>query len=84
MDIKDAEAMTEASGLTDEQGSMRQTSSPRSGSRDYRGVASPQLNSPSPESARRWADQLREMAVKAPLRSLLVAFLAGAWIARRR
>jgi hypothetical protein len=32
----------------------------------------------------RFADQLREVTVKAPLRSLLVAFLMGAWISRRR
>lgn len=84
MDMKDAAAMTEASGLTDDQGSMQQTSSPRSGPEEQRGAFSPQLRSPSSDIAKRWADQLREVTVKAPLRSLLVAFLAGAWIARRR
>lgn len=82
--MKQAEAMTEASGLTDEQGSKAQTSSRRSGSGVHGGAFSGQPNSPSLDDAGRWADQLREVATKAPLRSLLVAFLAGAWIARRR
>jgi hypothetical protein len=84
MDIKEAEAMTEASGLTDQQDRGNQTTSQRLGSEEKAGTVRSQLNSPSPEAATRWADQLREMAVRAPLRSLLVAFLAGAWIARRR
>jgi hypothetical protein len=32
----------------------------------------------------RFADQLRKMTIKAPLRSLFVAFLLGVWVARRR
>jgi hypothetical protein len=84
MDIKEAEAMTEASGLTDQQDRPNQTTSQRSGSREKAGAVRSQLNSPSLDAATRWADQLREMAARAPLRSLLVAFLAGAWIARRR
>ncbi|MEY9184331.1 hypothetical protein ABIG06_005921 [Bradyrhizobium sp. USDA 326] len=84
MDIKDAAAMTEASGLTDDQGGIQQTSSPRSGPREQTRAFGPQLRSPSSDTAKRWADQLRQVTVKAPLRSLLVAFLAGAWIARRR
>lgn len=84
MDMKDAAAMTEASGLTDDQGGMQQTSSSRSGPGEQRGAFSPQLRSPSSDTAKRWADRLREVTMKAPLRSLLVAFLAGAWIARRR
>jgi hypothetical protein len=81
MDMKEAAAMTEASGLADSQGGMEQTSSGHSGSA---GAARPQPDSPSLDSATRWADQLREVTMKAPLRSLFVAFLAGVWIARRR
>ncbi|MHB0767463.1 hypothetical protein [Bradyrhizobium sp. 5.13L] len=84
MDMKEAEAMTEASGLTNDQAGMERTSSLRPGSREQRGAVDPQLHSPSLASSRRWADQLREATVKAPLRSLFIAFLAGAWIARRR
>jgi len=80
MDIKEAAAMTEASGLTDGQGGMEQTSSQRLGLDAHR---APQPNSHSSDSATRWADQLREVTVKAPLPSLLVAFLVGVWIARR-
>lgn len=76
--------MTEASGLADNQGGMEQTSRQRSGSGAQRGAAKPQPGSPSLDSASRWADQLREVTTKAPLRSLFVAFLAGVWIARRR
>ena len=84
MDMKEAEAMTEASGLIEDQGSKEQTSSQRSSSGAHRMAPGPQLNSASSDAAARWADQLREVTVKAPLRSLLVAFLAGVWIARRR
>lgn len=84
MDTKDAAAMTEASGLTDDQAGLQQTSSRRSVSGGQREPFRPRDHSPSLDSATRWADQLRDLAVKAPLRSLLVAFLAGAWIARRR
>ncbi|MEY9758842.1 hypothetical protein [Bradyrhizobium yuanmingense] len=84
MDMKEAAAMTEASGLTDDQGGMERTSGPRPGCGEQGGAFAPQARTPSPEPAKRWADQLREVTVKAPLRSLLVAFLAGAWIARRR
>ena len=84
MDIKETAAMTEASGLTDDQGGMAQSSHPGSRSGASRAAFGPPPNSPSLDAAGRWVDQLREVATKAPLRSLLVAFLAGAWIARRR
>ncbi len=84
MDTKEAAAMTEASGLTDDQGGIEQTSGLRSGSGEQSGAYGAQLSSPSADTAKRLADQLREITVKAPLRSLLIAFLAGAWIARRR
>ncbi|MEY9360501.1 hypothetical protein ABH994_003222 [Bradyrhizobium yuanmingense] len=84
MDMKEAGAMTEASGLTDDQGGTERTPNLRPGSGEQGGAFAPQARTPPAERAQRWADQLREVTVRAPLRSLLVAFLAGAWIARRR
>ncbi|SFP44367.1 hypothetical protein SAMN05216330_107237 [Bradyrhizobium sp. Ghvi] len=69
MDMKEVEAMTEASGLTNDEGNLEQAPARKSGSEN---------------AAMRWADQLRELTVKAPLTALLVAFLVGRWIARRR
>ncbi len=74
MDVKEASAMTEASGLTNERGGLDQTSEARRRPRQ----------SPSQDFAIRWADRLRKVTVKAPLQSLFVAFLLGIWIARRR
>jgi hypothetical protein len=83
MDMKEASAMTEASGLTNEQGSIEQAPEARpSGQTEPRGIRRP-LHSPSSDAAVRWADQLREVTVKAPLQSLFVAFLLGVWVARR-
>jgi hypothetical protein len=65
MDTKEASAMTEASGLTNEH--MQRP-----------------LQSPSQEAAIRWAKRLRKVTVKAPFQSLLIAFLLGVWVARRR
>ena len=67
LDMKEASAMTEASGLANEQeGNARP----------------PQTSSQDPVI--RWAERLRKMTVKAPLQSLVVAFLLGIWVARRR
>ncbi|QOZ51539.1 hypothetical protein [Bradyrhizobium sp. CCBAU 53338] len=70
MDMREASAMTEASGLMGEPG----------------GAEQPGLlpRSPSQDVAMMWADRLREVAVKSPLQSLFVAFLLGIWVARRR
>ncbi len=74
MDLKEASAVTEASGLANEQGGNAQTS-----------CARPRpLQSPSQGAAIRWAERLRKVTVKAPLQSLFVAFLLGIWVARRR
>jgi hypothetical protein len=71
--------MTEASGLTNEQGGIEQASaaSPEAG-----GLRP--LHAPSPDDVMRFADQLRKLTIKAPLQSLVVAFLLGVWVARRR
>jgi hypothetical protein len=74
MDMKEASAMTEASGLTNEQDGNEHTFDARRGP--------PQ--SPSKDAAIRWAERLRKVTVKAPLQSLFVAFLLGIWVARRR
>lgn len=74
MDMKEASAMTEASGLVDEKDGIEQGSERRR--------RPPQ--SPSQDAAMRLADRLREATVKAPLQSLAIAFLAGIWFARRR
>ncbi|MCC8964518.1 hypothetical protein H8A95_19900 [Bradyrhizobium sp. Pear76] len=74
MDMKEASAMTEASGLIEEQDGSGRTSEaiPR------------RPQQPSRDVALRWAERLRAVAVKAPLQSLFVAFLIGIWVARRR
>lgn len=69
MDMREASAMTEASGLTNEQDGDARWWQPQSSSQDV---------------AVRWAERLRKMTVKAPLQSLFVAFLLGIWVARRR
>ena len=74
MDMKEASAMTEASGLTNDRDSIERTSEARRRP----------LQSPSQDAAIRWAERLREVTVKAPLQSLFVAFLLGVWVARRR
>jgi hypothetical protein len=74
MDTKEASAMTEASGLVDDQDGVEQTSRARRRS----------LNPPQQDAATRWAEWLRKVTVKAPLQSLFVAFVLGLWVARRR
>lgn len=74
MDMKEASAMTEASGLTSDQDRSEHTFDPRRRP----------LPSPSHDAVTRWAARLRKVTVKAPLQSLFVAFLLGIWVARRR
>jgi hypothetical protein len=70
MDMNEASAMTEASGLTNNEHTSDAHRRP--------------LRSPSQDAAMRWAERLRRVTVKAPLQSLFVAFLLGVWVARRR
>ncbi len=72
MDVKETSVMTEASGLIDQQDGGDRISRARP------------LRQPSQNVALRWAERLRETAVKAPLQSLFVALLLGIWVARRR
>jgi len=72
--------MTEASGLAnDPAGTASTTRSAGEVERD-----SEPLRSPSQQAAVLLSEQLRRVAMKAPLQSLVVAFLLGMWVARRR
>jgi hypothetical protein len=71
--MKEASAMTEASGLMNERDNEHRSDAHRR-----------RLQSPSQDAAIRWAERLRKVTVKAPLQSLFVAFLLGIWVARRR
>ncbi|MBR1034009.1 hypothetical protein [Bradyrhizobium liaoningense] len=80
MDPNETAAMTEASGLVDPERATLTSTRPSSGPN---GSAHP-LGMPSQENMERWAEKLREVTVKAPLRSLFAAFVLGVWVARRR
>jgi hypothetical protein len=82
MDVRETSAMTEASGLTNDQGGMGQGSGARPSAESE--ASRRPLHSPSQDIAMRVTDRLREVTVKAPLQSLFVAFLLGVWVARRR
>ena len=75
MDIKEASAMTEASGLVDDRTGLENSSGRMPGGG--------RATDPRP-SAARISEQLRKMTLDAPLRSLSLAFLLGFWVARRR
>ena len=75
MDMKEASAMTEASGLTDGQDGYGSPSARRPG---------PASTTKAGSAAATVSEQLRKMTLDAPLRSLLLAFLFGVWVARRR
>lgn len=81
MDVNEASAMTEASGLMDNQDGVGVPGP--SGEMGSDGTRRPQPH-PSNEAALRWAERLRKVTVQAPLSSLFVAFLLGTWVARRR
>ncbi|WLA68570.1 hypothetical protein [Bradyrhizobium diazoefficiens] len=81
MDMKDASAMTEASGLVnDHDGTELAADARRAGTE---ACARP-LAMSSQDEVMRWADRLREVTMKATLRSPVVAFLVGLWVAHRR
>ncbi|MCW2189494.1 hypothetical protein AB7M45_002264 [Bradyrhizobium elkanii] len=81
MDMKEASAMTEASGLIDDQDAI---SAPQPSGQTESAGARRSLRQPPNEAALRWAEWLRKVTVQAPLSSLFVAFLLGTWVARRR
>lgn len=80
MDSKETSAMTEASGLTFDHNDVAQTSGAESNGQ-ANGSRRP---SHSQDALKRWAEQLREVTLKAPLQSLFAAFVLGIWVARRR
>ncbi|MGL3107099.1 hypothetical protein [Bradyrhizobium sp. BR 1432] len=84
MDMREASAMTEASGLVSDADGVEQVSGAGPGASAEAGRRRQPLQSPSSDAAMRWAGRLREVTVKAPLQSLFVAFLLGVWVARRR
>lgn len=75
MDMREAAAMTEASGLMDDQSGRENSSVRNSGS-------AREMESRHPVA--RFSEQLRNMTLTAPLPSLLIAFLLGVLVARRR
>lgn len=74
MSASNTSAMTEASGLTNNQEGL-ENSSARPATRNRTNLRG---------SAEELAGRLRQMTVETPLRSLLAAFVLGVWFARRR
>lgn len=79
--MAEASAMTEASGLVDDQDAIGALQP--SGQTESAGTGR-SLRQPSTEAPLRWVERLRKVTVQAPLSSLFVAFLLGTWVARRR
>jgi hypothetical protein len=75
MDVKEASAMTEASGLTHNEAGLESAS---------RGTHASQFETQLRASIARVSEQLRQTTLEAPLRSLCLAFILGVWVARRR
>jgi hypothetical protein len=76
MDMKETSAMTEASGIANDETDRALGTGP-----------APEISPPlfdSRQAAERLSERLRELTVKAPLQSLFAAFLLGIWVARRR
>ena len=83
MDLREGSAMTEASGLSTEQGGVENASGAMPGTaKEMRGQHG--LTRDPRHGAVRFADQLRKLTSEAPLQSLLMAFLLGVLMARRR
>jgi hypothetical protein len=75
MDEKEASAMTEVSGMTDDQAGLERASC---------GTRASQFEAQLRSSVARVARQLQQTTLEAPLRSLCLAFILGVWVARRR
>ena len=82
MDMREGSAMTEASGLTTEQDGVENASGAIPGTaKEMRGARHRLTRI---RLCMRFADRLRELTLEAPLQSLLMAFLLGVLMARRR
>lgn len=78
MDIRESSAMTEASGLVDDQVTAQ------NGSHASHGDTRTGLDTPFQTTSAQLADQLRKMTRAAPLQAVFAAFLLGVLMARRR
>ena len=74
---EDASAMTEASGLTGDEGRIDHAAEA------IRGMTK-EMRQRAPERRARVSETLRQLTVEAPVHSLAIAFLLGVLIARRR
>ncbi|WIW45372.2 hypothetical protein ML401_28575 [Bradyrhizobium sp. 62B] len=73
--------MTEASGLIDDHDGTELAAGARmAGSQTSTRPAAISFE----DEVMRWVERLRDATVKAPLRSLLAAFVLGVWFARKR
>jgi hypothetical protein len=77
MDMKETSAMTEASGIANDETERAM------GTRLADAASSP-LGFDSRQAVERLSERLRDLTVKAPLQALFAAFLLGVWVARRR
>jgi hypothetical protein len=75
MDESETAAMTEASGLTNDQYGLENPIREKPGTKKQADFG---------RSAEELAEKLRRVTVEAPLRSLLAAFVLGVWFASRR
>jgi|1185.fasta_scaffold1101625_1 hypothetical protein len=78
MDMTEAAAMTEASGLPDDPGAGLASGDARQGAGMGRDNAWPGSGS------RKAIERLRRITVESPLQALSIAFLLGVLVARRR
>ena len=79
MDIKESSAMTEASGIANDETERGAGARQANAAADF----SP-LHFDSGQAAERLAERVRDLTVKAPLQALFAAFVLGVWVARRR
>jgi hypothetical protein len=79
MDMREASAMTEASGLTKDSDGIEQPGTTLGTAQAMKG----KLGAHSRPAAAGLSENLQRMTLEAPLQSLLVAFLVGVIVARR-
>lgn len=78
MDIRESSAMTEASGLVDDQFTAQ------SGSHAPHGATTTGLDAPSQATSAQLADQLRRITRATRLQAIFAAFLLGVLVGPRR